>query len=189
MKLAIIVGIVAIILLLLIIRPVTLYAEIKDNTVIEPIINCELSSRKFSTINIQNANKSRIDGISFLNYIFVTSLGKYNLSQCFSKHTSDIKPDIRNFTIIPGKSQLIEYNITNNQDKKLFYECIITTDCTVERKFFTNYLDPGKSEKVYFNITCEEGVHNATIKTTFVDELRNMHITYTNILISALSHS
>ncbi len=158
------------------------------------VIDCELSSDEFILINgfvVKDfINQSiLIKGLSLGNLLFIQSFNdSFNPRiNCFEKHVSDIilEPSL-NLSIKSNKPFLFNYNISNNQDKRLFYECTLLTDCFVSRKFFTGYLDPGEVELVVFNISCSEGVHESVIKTVFVDELMGYHYINDSLIINSV---
>jgi len=192
--------ITAVILLLVIIfntQEVTAYGTIKGNILIAnfetEVINCELDKRNLSITNplLVNGlfnNKTTIRGTTTFNILTIISVNNtYNPKiDCYAVHEQDIIPQTLNYEITKNTPTIIEYNITNNQNMRLIYKCEMNVNCSLTRSYFTNYLSPGQTEMVYFEITCSEGTHNATVETLFVDELDNKHSKIDNLIINAI---
>lgn len=177
-------------------RSVNAYGIIKqagNGFVLETeVIDCELKSETFIILNagvVTNyINKSiQVNGLALMNYLNIALVNEsFNLKRdCYAVHEEDVKPAPLNYQVSAGNPEIIKYNITNNQDQRLFYECRLTTDCNLTRDYFTGYLDPGEYHEAYFNVTCSQGVHNSTVKTVFVDELVNYHTVINEIVITA----
>ena len=156
------------------------------------VINCEITSESYPIINSYLITqyedyKLLINGLLLFNYLTVQSINEtYDPKiACYEVHKQDINPEPLNYTVQANKSSLIEYDITNHQDNRLFYECTLTINCTFVRDFFTGYLDPEEVHKVRFNITCSQGVHEASIKTVFADELVNYHTVTDDLIITS----
>ncbi|MBD3311928.1 hypothetical protein GF352_00510 [archaeon] len=168
------------------------YGTIKGSSIDVEAMNCELIDKEFIIINSFVINpyqgeKIQVEGLALFNYLTVLALNDtYDpKSACFSVHEEDIVPEPLDYNVSAGESLMIEYNITNNQDQRLFYECSLTTDCNVTRDFYTDYIEPGEVHLAHFNITCPEGVHESVIETVFVDEFVNYHTVIKNLVITA----
>jgi len=196
-KILIIIAVIAIIIIIVNTREVTAYGTIKGNILIAhleaEVINCELDKRNLSITNplLINGlfnNKTMIKGTTLFNMLTITSVNNtYNPKiDCYAAHEKDIIPQTLNYEITKNTPTIIEYNITNNQDMRLIYKCEMIVSCNLTRSYFTNYLSPGQSEMVYFEINCNQGNYNATVETLFVDELDNKHTKIETITINAI---
>jgi len=199
-KLVIVISVIAlialIVLLILNLESINAYGTIKQvggAFILESeVIDCELNDREFVLLNSFLVSgfvdqKIQVSGLALFDYLTITAFNEsYDVkSACFEVHEEDIVPEPLNYTTPVNVSSFIEYNISNFQDQRLFYECKITTDCDVVRDFYTDYINPGEVHLVHFNITCPEGVHEASIKTVFVDELVNYHTIQDELVITS----
>lgn len=156
------------------------------------VIDCEREELKLLIINfpiiLNHDNKSILaQGTIIFNTIIINSINDtYNPAiACYEKHESDINPEPLNYDLKTNETTIIRYNVTNNQDQRLFYECRLLTDCTLERKYYTEYINPGETHDIYFHITCNTGNHNSTIQTIFIDEFSNQHTILQEIIINS----
>lgn len=180
------------IILLFNLKAVDAYGNISRGIIDVEAMDCELIDKEFIITNYFSVSgyegeKIQVEGLALFNYLTVTSINDtYDpKTACFSVHEDDIMPEPTNYTVSAGESLMIKYNITNNQDQRLFYECTITSNCSVIRDFYTDYINPSEVHVAHFNITCPAGIHESTIKTVFVDEFVNYHTVTKEIIINA----
>ncbi len=170
---------------LLFIRVFNGFGVINNHKLVINVSDCELTNQQLIIINKVN-DEGLFSGLRIFNIGLVINSNKsFNPSiNCFEKHNNDftINQPLR---ITINNSGVINYTIINNQDQRLYYDCRLTTDCSVERRIFNGYLNPNSSINVSFIISCPKGIHNSTIKTEFVDELNNHHVITKQLIITS----
>jgi len=153
------------------------------------VVDCEVLREDYFVLNPpENLDKQLINGLALFNLLTINSVNNtYDPKvACFERHEGDVTLDPGDYNISAGVTSRFSFDVFNNQDNRLFYEVKLINDCEVARDFFTGYLDPGEAHKVFFDVNCDAGVHNVTLKTVFVDELVAYHTVIDKIKLNVV---